>query len=106
MPPTDATLVTLDPTFEAITRADSSARRHAAPAPRSLAGLRLGLLANGKINSEELLDALQDELQKQAGASIAQVVRVCKTSVSIPPRPEDMRRLVEETDAVLVAVGD
>lgn len=99
--------ITLDPTFEPITRAASAASRHRmASAPNSLSGLRLGLLANGKVNSEELLDALCEELRHTSGVSIANVIRVCKSSVSIPPAPEDMRRLVSETDAVLVAVGD
>ena len=100
-------LTTLDPTFEPITRAGTATqKRRIAAAPKSLSGLRIGLLANGKVNSEELLDAVCDELSIAAGVSVRDVIRVCKSSVSIPPTPEDMRRLIAGSDAVLVAVGD
>ena len=101
------TITTLDPTYEAITRRQAIGNEGAtAPALKSLTGLRLGLLANGKVNSQELLDALYRELGNRPGVSVAGAVTVCKSSVSVPPSPEDVRRLLQETDAILVAIGD
>jgi hypothetical protein len=100
-------ITTLDPTYEAITRRKATRNEgDTAPGLRSLTGLKIGLLANGKTNSQELLEALYQELGRQPGVSLAGSLPVCKSSVSIPPSPEDFRRLVAETDAVLVAVGD
>src|SRR5687768_4710910 len=104
--PQESRMVVLDPTHERVGREQSTRNaRPVARAPRSLADLRIGLLANGKPNSQELLDALLDELKAAPGVSVREVLRVCKASVSIPPSPEDFRRLVAETDLVLVAVG-
>ena len=101
------TITTLDPTYEAITlRRATKNEGSTAPALKSLSGLRLGLLANGKVNSQELLDSLYRELGSRPGVSVAGALKVCKPSVSVPPAPEDMRRLIQETDAVLVAIGD
>jgi hypothetical protein len=99
-------VTTLDPTYEAFTAPERMAGRSRAPALASLRGLRIGLLANGKTNSEALLDAVYDELARYPTASLSGALRVCKSSVSVPPEPEDFRRLVAETDAVLVAIGD
>jgi len=99
--------ITLDPTFEAFTARAQANSRASAPAPKSLQGLRVGLLANGKHNSVELLDALFAELGQAEGISLhGEPIRVCKNSVSVPPEPDDFRRLVAETDIVLVAIGD
>jgi hypothetical protein len=99
--------ITLDPTYEAFTRPrDRVDARAIAPPPRSLQGLRVGLLANGKANSLDLLEALCDVLARQPGVSVASTVPVVKGSVSVPPLPEDMARLVGETDVVLTAIGD
>jgi hypothetical protein len=100
--------ITLDPTFEAFTARDRLANtRASAPAPKTLSGLRVGLLANGKTNSREILDVLFEELGKAGGLSFSgEPIRVVKGSVSVPPEPEDFRRLVAETDIVLVAIGD
>jgi hypothetical protein len=101
------TITTLDPTYEAITRRKVTRNEgDVAQGLASLSGVRIGLLANGKTNSQELLRAVYDELGRQPGVSLAGSLPVCKSSVSIPPSPEDFRRLVAETDAVLVAVGD
>lgn len=101
-------MITLDPTFEAFTAKERLANtRASAPAPKSLNGVRVGLLANGKTNSRELLDVLLEELAQAQGVRLAgEPIRVVKGSVSVPPEPEDFRRLVAETDIVLVAIGD
>jgi hypothetical protein len=103
----NSSMIVLDPTHERVGREQSQHNsRPVANAPRSMSGIRVGLLANGKPNSQELLDALLEELKARPEVSVGEVVRVCKASVSVPPDPRDMQRLVENTDLVLVAVGD
>ncbi len=76
-----------------------SARAHDPSAP-----VRLALIANGKPNSVELLDALADELRTRFVG--LEVRRYRKSSVSIAPEPEDVRDIAEWASAVLAAVGD
>jgi hypothetical protein len=97
----------LDPTYEAFTlRLAQSNQKAVAPPPRSLEGIRVGLLANGKSNSKELLEELLAELSKRPGVSVTSSFSVVKSSVSIPPRPDDFARLVREADLVITSIGD
>jgi hypothetical protein len=106
MPNVHSSLVGLDPTYEPVTQARSGHARAIAVAPRSWSGLRIGLLANGKTNSQEILEALLAELARQPDVSVGETVRICKSNESTRPRPEDFQRLVNETDVVLTAIGD
>lgn len=100
-------VIILDPTHEAFTRnAAKSNEKATAAAPRSFQNLRVGLLANGKQNSRELLDELLAELARRPGVSVASSFSVVKTSESVPPKPEDFKRLASEADLVLTAIGD
>jgi hypothetical protein len=99
-------LRTLDPTYEPFTRAAGHADRLMASPPRSLEGIRLGLLANGKGNSEEVLEAVYRELRRTAGIEIVAAIRAKKGDVTTPPRAEVFERLVRESDIVLTAIGD
>jgi hypothetical protein len=97
----------LDPTYEAFTRGLGQRNaKAAAPAPVSLQGLRVGLLANGKTNSRELLEELLHELSRRPGVSVASSFMITKSSVSVPPNPDDFARLVAEADLILTAIGD
>ena len=97
----------LDPTYEAFTTGlDAEPERPMAAPPSSLRGLRVGLLANGKANSRELLDVVVDELSHRPDVSISACVSVVKSSFSVPPDRTDVARLVDETDLVLTAIGD
>jgi hypothetical protein len=103
----EASIAALDPTWEIVTRAQRTGNALAmAAAPKSWSGLRVGLLANGKTNGEEILDELLDALRAQPGISLGETLRICKSNESTPPTREQMRRLVEETDVVLTAIGD
>lgn len=97
----------LDPTYEPFTRALAAKNeKKVAPPPPSLQGLRVGLLANGKTNSKELLEELLAELSGRPGVSVAGSFSIVKPSVSVPPLPDDFARLVKEADLVITALGD
>jgi len=75
-----------------------------APRPGSLAGVRVGLLANGKANSERLLRAIGDVLRAEHGAVIGPVV--VKPHASLPAAPEVIDTFAAEVAVVLSAIGD
>ena len=79
------------------TRARAGALR--AGEPRNVA-----LVANGKPNSMELLDALASRLSSRI--HVREVRRFRKPSVSVPPTDDDMAEIAEWAHAVLTAVGD
>lgn len=76
------------------------------PAPRRPfdGPLRLALLANGKPNSVELLDAMAHHLERHL--PVAEVRRWRKPSVSVAPPDGDMHEIAEWAHAALTAVGD
>jgi len=81
------------------TRASRTATR-----PSTLDGACVGLVANGKSNSVELLDYVYEELA--ARFDLRGALRVRKDSVSIPPRREDFERIVDQAEVVITALGD
>jgi hypothetical protein len=94
------TIVALDPTGGPI---DATARKRLAGRPSSLAGQRLGLVVNGLGYSERFLDALADELC--ATTDLDGVVKVVKSSVSVPPDPGDWSRLTEGATVAITGFG-
>ena len=76
----------------------------AAPRLPTLDGAVLGLLANGKANSQRLLDLIALELGRRH--AIKDVVRITKSHPSLPPADADVETLASETLAVLSAIGD
>ena len=93
----------IDPTLGVAT--DSPAGPTAlAERPRTLSGLRLGLLANIKRNAEEFLDEVGRLLAEQQGVA-AVVARKKPDITSTAPEPilDDLRR---GCDVVVVGVGD
>lgn len=94
-----ATMAVLDPTAETvIVPADM------APRPSSLKSQRVGLLANGKANSEELLQAVLGQLAKNY--DFATVATRNKGDASRPAPPEILEELKRECDVVITATGD
>ena len=94
-----ATIEVLDPTAEAIPD-------HAvvSPRPGSLDRVTLGLLANGKQNSPELLDMVHDVLADSY--EFAGVVARNKGD-ALRPCPDDiLDELAERCDVVITASGD
>lgn len=64
----------------------------------------IALVANGKPNSMELLDALATRLATRI--EVREVRRYRKPSVSVAPADHDMAEIAEWAHAVLTAVGD
>lgn len=91
------------PTGAGVIGPDDRPRTAAAPLdPRG--PVRLALVANGKPNSLELLEALADEVRVRVPALEVRAYR--KPSVSVPPDPVDAREIVGWANAVLAALGD
>ena len=99
-----ASIVALDPTGTArdASGATTTSRRLAAR-PSSLSGQRLGLVVNGLGYSERFLDALAVELG--ALTDLDGVVKVVKSSVSVPPEPDDWARLTEGATVAITGFG-
>ncbi len=92
-------LAVLDPTVEPIPAHAIVAQR-----PTTLSGKTIGLLANGKRNSEELLEAVYEVLADSyefAGA----VVRN-KGNASRPCPTPIIEEMAEQCDVVITASGD
>ena len=93
-------IVALDPTSGPI---DPSETRRLAPRPASLKGQRLGVVVNGLGYSEKFLDLLAQELV--VSDDLAGVVKVVKSSVSVPPDPGDWARLTEGATVAITGFG-
>ena len=93
------TLRVLDPTATQSIAAAGMAER-----PDSLAGKRVGLLSNDKLNSEELLDAIYDVLAERF--DVAASHRLNKGDASRPAESEFLSAFSSEVDVALLANGD
>ena len=88
-----------DPTTETGTR-----RINFAPRPKSLEGLRIGLVDNTKHNSDQLLLRIGKILEREHGAK-AHVIRK-KTSAGHAPHAEIIEEYKANCDVVVAGVGD
>ena len=89
----------LDPRVEPI-----SEQAIIAPRPSSLDGVSIGLLANGKQNSAELLEIIYEILADRYDFSV--VIAKNKGNAS-RPCPEDLLdELAERCDVVVTSTGD
>jgi hypothetical protein len=91
----------LDPT---IRTAAVSVAAQPAPRPARLAGLTVGLLANGKSNGMVLLDRIADVLRESS--KIGEIVRLSKTNASVPLIEEEAEPLLKQCAVVITAIGD
>jgi predicted lipid-binding transport protein (Tim44 family) len=91
----------LDPT---IRLASAAAAPQPAPRPERLAGVTVGLLANGKSNGMMLLDRIAELLRERRG--IAEVVRLSKTNASVPVTEEQAEPLLKQCAVMITAIGD
>jgi hypothetical protein len=88
----------LDPTVQNL-----PVQAGATPRLTSLAGRKIGLLDNGKINVRPLLDHMERLLRAQYG--VRDVVRLRKPDFS-RPAPAPVLAAMQGCDAVIAAVGD
>ena len=89
----------LDPTVEPI-----PAHAVIAPRPDTLNGTVIGLLANGKHNSDVILEMIQEILADRF--EFKAVVAKNKGNASRPCPKDIMQELVEQCDVVITASGD
>ena len=75
-----------------------------APRAKSLAGKVVGVLDNGKANSELLLREIGTLLQTEAG--VADIVLMHKESAYRPAPDEQLDALAGRVDAVVAGIGD
>ena len=75
-----------------------------APRPKSLAGLRVGLVDNTKHNSDQLLLRIAALLESKHGAK-AHIIRKKKSS-GVAPHAEIIEELKASSDVIVAGVGD
>jgi hypothetical protein len=75
-----------------------------APRPKSLAGLRVGLVDNSKHNSDQLLERIAGVLEREHGVK-AHITRR-KKSAGIPVSPEIIAEFRQNCDVVVAGIGD
>lgn len=88
-----------DPTVEAKGR-----KIDFAPRPKSLTGLRVGLVDNSKHNSDQLLARIAGLLEKEHGVKTHVMRR--KKSAGIPASAEIIADFKANCDVVVAGVGD
>ena len=93
------TVQIFDPTTEVTGRTIAYARR-----PKSLNGLRIGLVDNTKHNSEQLLLRIAGILEREHGAK-SHIIRKKKTSGSAP-HAEIIEEYKASCDVIVAGVGD
>jgi hypothetical protein len=94
------TLKILDPTVAA----DDATDVAVAERVPGLDGKVLGLLHNGKVNGDRLLDLVREQLTRRYG--LRDVIVVRKPSASRVAEDAVLDRLARECDAVVTAIGD
>lgn len=94
------TIKILDPTVSA----EESAGAVVAKRVGGLDGKVLGLLHNGKVNGDQLLELVREQLG--ARYHLREVVIVRKPSASRVAEDAVLDRLARECDAVVTAIGD
>ena len=89
----------VDPTVSA-----PSLQNQRAPALTELRGLTIGLLSNGKLNADALLDETAAELIRRYGGRVLPMVH--KRNPSAPAPADLLTGLSPECDYLITAAGD
>mgnify|MGYP006451633509 CR=1 FL=1 len=88
----------LDPTHE------GAAQEFAlAPRLKTLEGMTVGVISNGKKSTKPFFDAMEKELKETYG--VAQVVRRIKSNYSAPAEA-DILQEAKQWDALIAGIGD
>ncbi len=93
------TIKILDPTIAADHTESAMAKRVG-----DLDGKVLGLLSNGKVNGDHLLDLIRERLA--AGYRVKNVVTMTKSSASRVADDAMLDALARDCDVVVTAIGD
>jgi hypothetical protein len=75
-----------------------------APALPSLEGLRIGILENGKLNAEELLQEVAALFVQRDGCTIRTLAH--KSNASAPAPSNMLTKAAEEVDFLITGLGD
>jgi len=75
-----------------------------APRPKSLAGLRVGLVDNSKFNSDQLLTRIAGVLESEYGAKTHIMRR--KPSAGVPASQAVIDEFKANCDVVVAGIGD
>src|SRR5918996_5858078 len=75
-----------------------------APRPESIRGLTIGLLDNTRVNATQLLQEIGDVLTSRYGVGSTRMYT--KDYFGTPVKEELLRKVAEECDVVVTAVGD
>ena len=92
-------LTVLDPTIEAKIENSILSDR-----PESLDGLTVGLLANGKRNSEELLQYVYEVIKEEY--KLNEPIYANKGNASKPCPPDLLEDLADRCDLIITSSGD
>ena len=81
-------------------------KRQAARAPvlASIDGLRLGILENGKLNAEEMLNEVAQLFVQRNGCTIRTLAS--KRNASAPAPANTLVKVAQEVDFLLTGLGD
>jgi len=75
-----------------------------APRPKSLRGVRIGLVENTKFNSDKVLLKIAAILEEKHGAR-SHIIR-SKSNAGVPVHQEIIDEFVENCDVVISGIGD
>ena len=92
-------LLLVDPTSEPTVASFNGSQRLG-----DLAGKRVGLIDDSKVNAKELLEEVASLLNERFGVASVKYYR--KPSASKPADPEVIQEFARECDYVIVGVGD
>ena len=90
--------------FDPTTRRTGPSRLSPAPRPERPQGLRLGLVANRKVNASAILEKVADRLAAKFGTRVS--VRDVKRSPSHEIDDKAVAALKRDADLVIAGVGD
>jgi hypothetical protein len=81
-----------------------------APSPKSLAGLRIAVLDNGKPNADVVMGAAAEALARRTGATVALVTkkgpRGASANAAVPCDADVFAEVVEAADLVITGAAD
>ena len=75
-----------------------------APAIARIDGLRIGILENGKLNAEEMLNEFANLFVERHGCSVRTLAH--KSNASAPAPASTLVKVAQEVDFLLTGLGD
>jgi len=84
----------------------TAAKRKAtrAPALKSIDGLRIGILENGKLNAEEMLNEVAQLFVQRHGCTVVKLAS--KKNASAPAPANTLTTVAPEVDFLITGLGD